>query len=119
MWEIKPTPEFDEWWATLDERTKAAARAKLKLTGQFGPLLPRPYADTLHGSRYPNLKELRFEFRDHPYRIFYAFDPQRTAMLLIGGSKAGDNRSYERAVAKAEGIHDRHLSRTKNSGGAA
>ena len=116
MWDVKPTPEYDEWWATLDERTKAAARAKIKLIRQYGPLLPRPYADTLHGSRYPNLKELRFEHRDSPYRIFYAFDPTRTAILLIGGSKAGDKRFYEREIARAEKVYDAHLARLKEVG---
>lgn len=75
----------------------------------MGPNLGRPYADTLHGSSLANLKELRVQHRSQPYRILYAFDPKREALLLLGGNKAGDKRWYRKAIPRAEAIYARHL----------
>ena len=69
----------------------------------------RPYVDTLRGSVLPNLKELRVPHRGRPYRILFAFAPNRAASLLLGGDKASDKRWYDRAIRKAEAIFARHL----------
>lgn len=55
------------------------------------------------------MRELRVQHRGDPYRLLYAFDPRRTALLLIGGNKAGDNRFYERLIALADRLYDEHL----------
>jgi hypothetical protein len=74
-----------------------------------GPMLGRPYADTVRSSRHPNMKELRVQAAGDPLRIFFAFDPRRMAILLIGGDKTGDDRFYERMVPLADRLYDEHL----------
>jgi len=74
-----------------------------------GPALVRPYADAIHGSRFPNMRELRVQHEGRPYRILYAFDPRRTGVLLIGGDKTGNSRWYDEFVPKADTIYAQHL----------
>src|SRR5438128_4088838 len=75
------------------------------LLEQFGPALGRPHADTVAGSKHA-LKELRVQHRGKPYRIFFGFDPRRSAILLIGGSKAGDKRFYKRMIPLADNLYE-------------
>ena len=81
----------------------------LRLLQLEGPLLGRPYVDTLKGSQYPNLKELRVQHRGEPWRIFFAFDPLRQAIVLVGGNKTGDKRWYEKNMPIAENRFAQHL----------
>jgi hypothetical protein len=74
-----------------------------------GPLLGRPYVDTLKGSKYPNLKELRVQYKGEPWRILFAFDPIRQAIVLVGGNKTGDKRWYEKNIPIAETRFTEHL----------
>lgn len=66
--------------------------------------------------RYGNLRELRIQVGGEPYRVFYAFDPRRVALLLIGGNKVGDEGFYERMVPRAERIYEQHLEELKREG---
>ena len=92
-------------------------RAHALLLEQFGPQLGRPRVDTLKGSRHANMKELRFEAADGVWRVAFAFDPKRNAVLLIAGDKSGgDKRFYRQIIAKADERFDEHLSRTKKKG---
>ena len=103
------SPEFGNWF---DEQEKSLQRAVLIYVGlleERGPQLSRPQADTLKGSKLKNLKELRVQYQGEPYRILYAFDPQRQALLLVGGNKAGDKRWYDRMIPIAEALFARHL----------
>ncbi len=75
----------------------------------FGPNLGRPYADTLKGSTVHNLKELRVPHRGRPLRVLFAFTPERTALLLVGGDKTGRRRWYERAIRQAEAAYRHHV----------
>ena len=79
---------------------------------QFGPELGRPDVDTLNGSRYPNMKELRFNVADEEWRVAFAFDPKRKAILLVGGSKSGisQRRFYKSLIRVADKRFERHLS---------
>ncbi len=95
-WTVRTTQEYDRWSQTLSDAVKAAIRGRVRSLKDRGPELPRPYADTLKGSRHANMKELRVQQAGEPYRIFFAFDPSRAAILLIGGNKAGDKRFYKR-----------------------
>ena len=79
------------------------------LISTFGPNLGRPYADTLKGSTLRNLKELRVQHRGRPLRILFAFTPDRTALLLVGGDKSGQRRWYERAIRRAEAVFRQHI----------
>lgn len=106
---VNASEEFSEWFSAQEKSLKRAVAAHIGLLEDQGPQLRRPYADTLEGSRLSNLKELRVQHRGEPYRILYAFDPERKALLLIGGNKAGDKRWYKRMIPLAEAIFERHL----------
>ena len=80
---------------------------------EFGPTLTRPLADTVRGSEYPNMRELRIQHQGRPYRVLYAFDPRRAGVLLIGGDKTGNSRWYEEFVPKADTIYAQHLREIK------
>lgn len=94
-----------------------AIAAHVGLLEEVGPNLGRPYADTLHGSSLTNLKELRVQHRSQPYRILYAFDPEREALLLLDGNKASDKRWYRKAIPRAEAIYARHIEELEDQNG--
>jgi hypothetical protein len=104
-------PEFDG----LPEDAQDELMANAKLLEQFGPHLGRPRADTLNGSRHANMKELRFEAADGVWRVAFAFDPNRKAILLVCGDKSGgsEKRFYRRLIAKADARFDVHLGRIR------
>lgn len=86
-----------------------------KVLQQFGPQLGRPRVDTLNGSKHANMKELRFDAADGVWRIAFAFDPKRKAILLVAGDKSGvsEKKFYKALIAKADERFDAHLSRLK------
>jgi hypothetical protein len=108
-WEVEFTDEFDEWWdgLTVDEQNSIADG--VYVLEEFGPTLARPQADTVRGSKYPNMRELRIQHQGRPYRVLYAFDPRRVGVLLIGGDKTGKSRWYEEFVPTADTIYSQHL----------
>ena len=111
MWCVDYSAEYESWFMGLDEPSKEAVYQRVLLLQEFGPNLPRPYADTLKGSmKYKNLKELRAQTKAHVLRIAYYFDPARRVFLLTGGDKKGKNeeRSYRNLIAEAEGIIAQH-----------
>lgn len=108
-WEVEFTDEFGEWWDGLVIGEQESIRVKVELLAELGPALTRPHADTIHGSRVQNLRELRIQHEGRPYRVLYVFDPRRTGVLLIGGDKTGNPRWYEEFVPKAESLYERHL----------
>lgn len=93
----------------LTEDEQESVRDSVAMLREFGVNLPRPHADTIRGSKFANMRELRCQHRGRPYRVLYAFDPRRTAMLLIGGDKTGRSDWYEEFVAKADKIYSQHL----------
>ncbi len=109
MWEVlfhaEYVPEFD----ALDVEVQRAIFGRINLLRATGPNLGRPYVDTVKGSRFPNMKELRVVHRGRPWRVLFAFDPSRRAVLLVGGDKAGDDRWYETAITVADERYGRHL----------
>src|SRR5438876_6893475 len=116
MWNVEYTDEFGKWWNTLDEEEQESVAASVELLRQLGPHLLRPHADTVAGSRHPNMKELRTQHRGRPLRTLFAFDPRRSAILLIGGDKTGDNRFYQRMIPLADRLYDEHLATLQNEG---
>ena len=104
-------PEFDE----LHEDVQTEILALSRLLQQFGPQLGRPRVDTLKGSRYANLKELRFSAADGEWRVAFAFDPRRRAVLLIGGDKSGGSEKlfYKELIRRADERFTAHLARLK------
>ena len=109
MWEVEFTDEFGHWWETLTNDEQDSIALGVELIRQLGPGLPRPYSDTIKGSKHPNMKELRSQCQGKPLRTFYAFDPRRCAILLIGGDKTGDDRFYERMIPLADRLYDEYL----------
>jgi hypothetical protein len=108
-WDVELTQECEAWWNTLTQAEQESVGHGFDLLAELGPALSRPHADTLNGTRYPNLKELRVQHEGRPYRVLYAFDPRRVALLLLGGDKTGDGRWYEKAIPQAEQIYAKHL----------
>ncbi len=116
MWEIEFTEEFEAWWNTLNEDEQVSLAASVEVLRQLGPTLPRPHADTIKGSKHKNMKELRTQHQGRPFRTFFAFDPQRSAILLIGGDKTGDDRFYDRMIPIADELYDQHLEELQKEG---
>ena len=115
-WEVEYTDEFGEWWDGLSEAEQESVRASVKLLGDFGPKLPFPHSSGIKGSRYGNMRELRIQHAGRPYRVLYAFDPRRCAILLIGGEKTGDDRWYDEHVPIADQLYDEHLETLRKEG---
>ena len=99
--------EFRDWRHDVQK----AAATSIAILELVGPMLGRPHADTLKGSRHKNMKELRFSMGDGEWRIAYAFDPRRRAILLVGASKSGvaSDRFYRRLITMADHRLDDHL----------
>jgi hypothetical protein len=108
-WDVSFCDAFDVEFQEFDVPLQNELLARLSLLGDTGPSLGRPHVDTLKGSRHPNMKELRFSLGRQPYRFLFAFDPLRNAVVLVGGSKAGDARFYDRLIPIADDRYDRHL----------
>jgi hypothetical protein len=108
-WIIIFHPAFRDWLYEQSEDVQDSILAGLGLLKQEGPLLGRPYVDTLQGSQYPNLKELRVQHAGEPWRILFAFDPIRQAIVLVGGNKTGDKQWYKKNIPIAEERFTKHL----------
>lgn len=107
-WEIEAVEEFTSWYEGLDKRQKEAVVAALEHLEEQGPALGRPLVDTLAHTRLHRLKELRPPGGN--IRILFAFDPRRTAILLVGGDKTGRWQAwYEEMIPIAERLFERHL----------
>lgn len=111
QWAVEYTDQFEEWWNTLDAEAQEDIDVIVRVLESVGPALTRPYADTVKGSRHPNMRELRVQSQGRPLRILYAFDPRRTAILLIGGDKTGltDEQFYDTYISIADRLYDEHL----------
>jgi hypothetical protein len=108
-WNIELTDEYVAWFAELDERQQNAIRADIEILEQMGPFLGRPYVDSIKGSKHSNMKELRTMHGRRHLRSFFAFDPRRTAILLIGGDKTGEKTFYDRMIPMADRLFDQYL----------
>jgi hypothetical protein len=115
-WNVEHTDEFARWWAALSDSQQEDATAVVLLLMKFGPQLPFPYSSGIAGSKHAHMRELRVQSGGRPMRIFYAFDPRRSAILLIGGDKTGDRRFYERLVPIADALYDVYLIELKKEG---
>jgi hypothetical protein len=114
-WEVEYTNEFEEWWNTLTVEEQATIDQAVEVLAEGGPALGRPWVDTITASRHPNLKELRP--RGGFLRILFAFDPRRTAVLLIGGNKKGQWTAwYKRMIPVADQLYDDHLAALRQEG---
>ena len=114
-WDVLFDKEFDAEFNNLPNAVQDEMLAHAKLLEQFGPQLGRPRVDTLNGSRHANMKEMRFEAAGGVWRVAFAFDPRRRAILLVCGDKSGggEKRFYRQLIAKADKRFDDHLAAMK------
>lgn len=113
VWTVFFHEAFASEFAELPEAVQDALLAHAGLLEQFGPGLGRPRVDTLKGSRHANMKELRFEANGGVWRFAFAFDPNRAAIVLVGGDKSGGSkkRFYRQLLRQADERFDEHISR--------
>jgi hypothetical protein len=114
-WTVNFHGAFEEEFAALEQAVQDELLAMAKLLQEFGPKLSRPHADTLNGSKFANMKELRFKAADGEWRAAFAFDPKREAILLVAGDKSGGSQEkfYKRLIAKADERYQEHLDELK------
>jgi hypothetical protein len=114
-WEVEVTGMFERWWNGLNESEREDVRATVGLLEARGPALPFPYSSAVVTSKYAQMRELRIQHKGRPYRVLYAFDPRRMALLLIGGDKTGSDRWYEENVPIADKLFAQHLTELKQT----
>lgn len=114
-WTVKFVDDFKAEFDDLPGPVQDSILARALLLEREGPSLGRPHVDTLKGSRHSNMKELRFNAEDGVWRVAFAFDPERSAMLLIAGDKSGVNqkRFYKKFMNVADARFDKHLAQQK------
>jgi hypothetical protein len=110
-WSVIFCDDFDVEFQEMAEGLQDELLAHALLLREFGPNLGRPTVDTLNGSQYPNMKELRFNWKAEVWRVAFAFDPKRQAILLAGGDKGGvgQKRFYKRLIKIADERYRKHL----------
>lgn len=108
-WDIEGVDEFTDWYASLDDDEQDSVIRIVDLLIDQGPTLPFPYSSGVEASRHGHMRELRIQHRGRPYRVLYAFDPRRTAILLLGGDKTGRDDWYEDSVPKADARYDAYI----------
>ncbi|EJS6906047.1 TPA: type II toxin-antitoxin system RelE/ParE family toxin [Salmonella enterica] len=111
MWQVITTECFEGWFDSQCEALQEEILAALSILSENGPSLGRPQVDTLKGSKFPNMKELRVQFAGNPIRAFFAFDPKRMAIVLCAGDKTGLNekRFYKDMIKLADSEYSKHL----------
>ena len=116
-WDVEYTDEFGDRWNSLTEAEQESLAASVQLLEQRGPSLGHPHSSGINGSKHGHMRELRIQHAGRPYRILYAFDPDRAAILLIGGDKTGNKRWYEVHVPLADRLYDEHLKELEQEAG--
>lgn len=113
-WTVLFHDTFENEFKSLDKDLQDELLAHALVLGSFGPKLGRPSVDTLKGSKHANMKELRFGWEGGVWRIAFAFDTQRQAILLVGGDKGGadQRRFYKKLISVADSRFDDHLAST-------
>ena len=114
--DVEFTDEFGGWFDGLGETEQDDVAAYVGLLEAEGVKLGFPYSSGINGSRHGHMRELRVQSAGRPIRVFYAFDPRRDAILLIGGDKTGDDRFYDVFVPIADDLYDVHLRELKQEG---
>ncbi len=110
-WVVELAAEFEPEFDALQEDVRVEILALSLVLEEFGPRLGRPRVDTLKGSRHANMKELRFSAAGGEWRVAFAFDPRRRAILLVAGDKSGgsEKRFYRELIRKADNRFDAHI----------
>jgi hypothetical protein len=115
-WEVEFTDELQDWWNSLTEGQQDDVAHSVRHLIEFGPALGFPHSSKVISSRFPQMRELRTQSGGRPLRTLYAFNPLRTAILLIAGDKTGDDRWYDQSVPAADRLFEKHLDELKREG---
>lgn len=108
-YEVEVSDEFKDWYEPLSEAEQLSVERVVLMLEEAGPALGFPYSSGIQQSKYSHMRELSIQHEGRPYRILYAFDPARSAFLILGGDKKGDDRWYDEMVPKADAIYKGHL----------
>ena len=103
-WKVVLHEEFKKELFQLSANVQDSIAKEMRMLQEFSPNLGRTHVDTLHGSRYSNMKELRFDAANGTWRVAFAFDPERKAVLLVAGDKGGKSTKlfYKNLIRKAD-----------------
>jgi hypothetical protein len=112
-YEVAVSDEFKDWYEPLSEPEQNSVERVVSMLMEAGPALGFPYSSGIKQSKFSHMRELRIQHDGRPYRVLYAFDPTRAALLLLGGDKTGDDRWYAKMVPKADAIYEKHLKTIK------
>jgi hypothetical protein len=115
-WDVEFADQFGIWWGGLAVEEQESIVPIVRLLEKHGPSLRFPYSSGIAGSRHSHMRELRIQHEGRPYRVMYAFDPRRSAILLIGGDKTGNDRWYDEFVPAADRIYDEHIVELEREG---
>ena len=115
-WEVEGTDEFAGWFGDLNDEEQVSVGRVVELLVEHGPSLPFPYSSSIATSRHRHMRELRIQHEGRPYRVLYAFDPRRAAILLLGADKTGNDRWYDEHVPLADTLYDKYLQELKREG---
>jgi hypothetical protein len=113
---IEYTNEFADWWEELSSTQQDDVNVSVELLMSRGVNLKFPHSSGINGSRHSHMRELRVQSAGNPLRIFYAFDPRRCAILLIGSDKTGNDRFYEEYLPIADRLYDIYLEELRQEG---
>jgi hypothetical protein len=115
-WVVEGTDEFASWFAGLPDDEQVSVGRIVELLVEHGPSLPFPYSSGVEASRHRHMRELRIQHGGRPFRVLYAFDPRRAAILLLGGDKTGNDRWYDENVPKADALYEEYLRELEREG---
>lgn len=115
-WDVEGTDEFEAWFLGLSPADSDAVARSILLLEKHGPALGAPHSSKIFGSRHSHMRELRTQSGGRPLRMLYAFDPRRSAIILLGGDKTGDRRWYDVQVPLADRLYDRYLDELRKEG---
>jgi hypothetical protein len=115
-WNIEYTDHFGVWWDELSMAEQDSVWVSVRLLEHYGPNLRHPHSSGINGSCRGHMRELRLQHAGRPYRVLYAFDPFRAAILLLGADKTGNDRWYKENIPRADALYDQHLALIKQEG---
>ena len=115
-WAVEFTDEFEAWWNMLTGEQQEDVKYSVGLLEELGTALGFPHSSKINGSRHGGMRELRTQSGGKPLRTLYLFDPRRTAILLVGGDKTGNDRWYSEFVPIADRLYDEYLEQLGKEG---